>query len=284
MGDTNNVTSGETLYFQVAAVGDYTKFDFDLKACSVTKGDDTYFLADLYKENNVDYCIDTFLATGFKKHRDDAYWTFTYEAFTFKTNNQSDVSLTCDIKSCTTQESQESGWCPEINAGCINDENLSKDADKEPIVIKYDDCSGILFDKEKKCCAGSTLSSWDGIACCVNEEGPSQGTFFDIHPDYTCCKAGNMGYLKYSGYCGGEENVADSQYGIDIESAVVSSDDYCNYVVLDTSKKCCHYQPEGSNNKCCYNEDQVRGLLTSEDYVRWWDYIMFYNPENSCCT
>jgi len=125
--DTKNVTSGETLYFQVDAVGDYEKFDFDISACSVNKGDDTYYLADLYKQNGAGYCIDSFLATSFTKYRDDAKWTFTYEAFTFKTDNQSDVSLTCDIEACQKAESETSGWCPQLHATCFGNANLKKE-------------------------------------------------------------------------------------------------------------------------------------------------------------
>jgi len=55
--------------------------------------------------------MDAFLATQFGKDRAHGVWRFTYEAFTFKTENQSNVVLTCDIFACTDENSVTSGFC-----------------------------------------------------------------------------------------------------------------------------------------------------------------------------
>merc|ERR1712157_702188 len=128
--DTKNVTSGEKLFFQVDPLGDYEDFDFDIKACSVSKGDDhTYFLSNLYQDQfaadgiTALPCVETFLDIKFEKH--DGFWRFTYEAFTFTTDNESDVILTCDIKACNDTDLNAAGYC-DVNSACETNTNLSK--------------------------------------------------------------------------------------------------------------------------------------------------------------
>lgn len=161
--DTKNVTSGETLYFQINAVGRYEDFDFDIKACSVNKDTDTYYLAALYPVTGVDYCVDTFLATTFSKNRDGGYWSFSYEAFTFKTANQSKVTLTCDVHACEKDESEANGWCPGMKPNC--------EGTATKLVDDVDPCAGLsnlnshgvcdaVFDKDKNNVCVQNPGAW----------------------------------------------------------------------------------------------------------------------------
>lgn len=117
LNTSTNVTSGEKVYFKVESKGDYTDFDFDLVACSVSKSTDTYFLFDFHKKHNQDHldantCIEPHLKTGITKYRSYGYIYFWYEAFTFKTEDQTDVIVTCDIVACLNSESAVTYECP----------------------------------------------------------------------------------------------------------------------------------------------------------------------------